>query len=1310
MRFHPRQNEFATLVAVLAILIAQHVLASPAARGRWTSKYDADALWGEYPAVHMILTRGAIVSGSSYHSQILWYDSHHPHDEYGGTFFGGLWGWKPDSTTGGSNCTDYPGSRFTELDSEDPPANVFCTGHSALADGRVLVSGGTEHGEVGITQSAIFDPASRTWDEQDEMTQQRWYPTSTTLPNGRVLISSGSKYGWMNGFGGRTGSDTGTLAPDSLNRFALTSAGQWDAPARTISGDWPQVRDAHSAALNSDAGSWAIFGGREQDGDPLQDTWLIYHNPDKDTREDYSAAIVAGGSANKPSPRFRHAAVCPDTVSRTGAMYVYGGRGLAALYGDLHRLHAYVVGDTAIVWEWEEPFMTGAPAARQGHTAVWDPENKKILVFGGADLSDQPLGDTLYALSLGSTYTWSRPTVDAASGSPGRPSARHGHLLVFDPILRSVHTHGAPSSNYNQRFILVGGEDADSLRNDVWVLWIPKAGSGVNYKWQRIDLTGTMPSGRYRMAGDIENGNERLIIQGGDVNASSSTASDETWALPLWELSTGSPEGWVQLPDHPQRAMIGHTMNTISGELAWARKQEVLEVDDDWEVIAEKSQDWYPFHFVMPSSDDSIRVFAAGPDTASYVLNVSASPARWMKIPAVGTPDFRGGSAVMYRPGKVMKCGSRDTDTQFSYATTSAMKIDLTASPPVWSNTDAIGIGRVNHNMVILPDGKVFVSGGTNYIKNLLNQDPVFTPQIWNPDTGGWTPMSGTTALLGDSTIRGYHSNAILLPDGRVLTHGGFSDYGIQAQAGLDMRRATMYCPPYLFNADSTLKTRPRASAPMSVLYGSEFSVCDLDGAGIAAVNLIRSSSSTHGFNQDQRFVPLSFQTCPNSGVVTVTSPLNEHVAPPGDYLLFLISTSSSKSPSVGRWIRLGEEDPYWIGCPCEFGGGAFFAGGSGEGEDFGSPENAFLLGESERPYRLKSDATEDGDYVVRVRQSQGGTTSVDQIALDQVLHGANERAFAAGAHYVTGTVEPAQEVTGPDGDVTELATEGMDEFVVVSAGDTLTVSLGTGSQESETPRTLHLEAKRASNDLYGAEVVPQLTVLGLDPIEGWQVIATVEPRRDFDEIVIEGCSDQVRLAFNAGMHVRQLGEVVVTDADADATTVEGLNAVHSSDGSASEMLETTDSSMSELNPADELTMRWPVPSSQEQEGVASLFLRATVSSTTLARLPQSNEMASSRPSNHVFELKSAAPNPFKGTALVGFSLATAGHARLRLYNLAGRHVRTLENQPLAAGPNVAMWDGRDQSGAFVSSGVYFARLESQGQSATRNIVFVGRD
>lgn len=75
------------------------------------------------------------------------------------------------------------------------PYNIFCSGHAQLADGRILVVGGHDHenGVLGSAQAAIFDPVGETWTSVPSMSQRRWYPSATTLPDGRVLVTSGAK-------------------------------------------------------------------------------------------------------------------------------------------------------------------------------------------------------------------------------------------------------------------------------------------------------------------------------------------------------------------------------------------------------------------------------------------------------------------------------------------------------------------------------------------------------------------------------------------------------------------------------------------------------------------------------------------------------------------------------------------------------------------------------------------------------------------------------------------------------------------------------------------------------------------------------------------------------------------------------------------------------------------------------------------------------------------------------------------------------------------------------------------------------------
>ena len=69
--------------------------------------------------------------------------------------------------------------------------NTFCSGHSFLPDGRLLVTGGHISNDVGLSNAATYDAASDSWVRLPNMNAGRWYPTNTTLANGDVLVVSG---------------------------------------------------------------------------------------------------------------------------------------------------------------------------------------------------------------------------------------------------------------------------------------------------------------------------------------------------------------------------------------------------------------------------------------------------------------------------------------------------------------------------------------------------------------------------------------------------------------------------------------------------------------------------------------------------------------------------------------------------------------------------------------------------------------------------------------------------------------------------------------------------------------------------------------------------------------------------------------------------------------------------------------------------------------------------------------------------------------------------------------------------------------
>jgi hypothetical protein len=92
----------------------------------------------------------------------------------------------------GDNARVWDPTTNTFVVSPKAGYNIFCTGHTHLADGRLLVAGG-QIGSVlyGVPNASIYDPTTDAWTRLPDMQSPRWYPTNTTLANGDILVTSG---------------------------------------------------------------------------------------------------------------------------------------------------------------------------------------------------------------------------------------------------------------------------------------------------------------------------------------------------------------------------------------------------------------------------------------------------------------------------------------------------------------------------------------------------------------------------------------------------------------------------------------------------------------------------------------------------------------------------------------------------------------------------------------------------------------------------------------------------------------------------------------------------------------------------------------------------------------------------------------------------------------------------------------------------------------------------------------------------------------------------------------------------------------
>ncbi|MFO7653113.1 MAG: FlgD immunoglobulin-like domain containing protein, partial [Candidatus Krumholzibacteriia bacterium] len=95
------------------------------------------------------------------------------------------------------------------------------------------------------------------------------------------------------------------------------------------------------------------------------------------------------------------------------------------------------------------------------------------------------------------------------------------------------------------------------------------------------------------------------------------------------------------------------------------------------------------------------------------------------------------------------------------------------------------------------------------------------------------------------------------------------------------------------------------------------------------------------------------------------------------------------------------------------------------------------------------------------------------------------------------------------------------------------------------------------------------------------------------------------------------------------------------------------------------------------------------------------------RPPLAAARLHGARPNPFNPRTTVVFELARGADVSLRIFDLRGRLVRRLHQGPLAAGRHELLWNGRDDAGRELGSGVYLFRLEGAGEPATGRCALV---
>lgn len=416
---------------------------------------------------------------------------------------------------------------------------------------------------------------------------------------------------------------------------------------------------------------------------------------------------------------------------------------------------------------------------------------------------------------------------------------------------------------------------------------IPTVWDPVTNAFQQVDAAGAdlFCSGQTFMA------DGRLVQMGGhsEVDGEGTRTSyiynysSNSWAKNATNMKAGRWYPTVTPLGTGEQLVIGGTDTTGAADTI----PEILQANGTFRELtgAKQNLPYFPFTFLAPDG----RVFYAGDSPNTFWLTTSGTGSVSASI-STGETQFREyGSAVMYDIGKIIIMGGGHT-------LATAEVIDLTQASPSWRHVQSMAFPRRQMNALILANGKVLASGGSAGPDFNPATNIVLIPEIWDPVTELWTQMPAM------KMPRLYHSETVLLRDGRVLSVGG----GQPAAAGLsDNFNAEIYSPPYLFNPDGSPVTASRpviSSAPATVTYGAAFGVQVLNAPVITKALFIRLTAVTHAINMSQRLVPLTFTQ--SGHTVTLTAPATANIAPPGDYLLFLLNGNGV--PSVAVDIRIG--------------------------------------------------------------------------------------------------------------------------------------------------------------------------------------------------------------------------------------------------------------------------------------------------------------------------------------------------------------------------------------------------------------------
>jgi hypothetical protein len=459
------------------------------------------------------------------------------------------------------------------------------------------------------------------------------------------------------------------------------------------------------------------------------------------------------------------------------------------------------------------------------------------------------------------------------------------------------------------------------------VVWDPSKGTGADSFKQvppPIDPDSGKPANIF-CAGQAVLDDGRVLVVGGNLRYENESNHYYAGLNRAYVFNPGT-ETWQEQPRMRHGRWYPTLLKMADGRVAvisGSTEQQTGQTNRDFEVFT-PGKNGETGTWTMPGGPDALGSDGRPPTPSLYPQMVWMNSGRglvagpgeydtWFFTPPGGgdelhtqdAPDLKErrsyGNALPLPNGtagttRVLETGGYSADGQ---SKRSSVVMDENDTGKGWAASADMNVPRSNHNTKILPDGSMVAIGGGKGADLWTATEEHKHVELWNPKDGKWT--------LGPKQVevRAYHSTAVLLPDGRVLSSGddvntSGTDENGNPRDGKLVDTGEIYSPPYLFKGKRPIITK----APNEVGLGKQFTVnfSTAEGAPATKAVLVAPSAVTHAVDTEQRYVELAVAG-KGTGSVTLKAPAAGNVAPPGYYMLFLLTDDGV--PSVAKFVRI---------------------------------------------------------------------------------------------------------------------------------------------------------------------------------------------------------------------------------------------------------------------------------------------------------------------------------------------------------------------------------------------------------------------